>query len=354
MSATDTDHHGPSITRTSSVILDRISIDGRQLLINGHPFIMKGICYSPVRKGGSFPADLMINKPTKEDLAVIEHDFQMMHQAGINTIRSYDPILDSRILELLTKYQLRTIVPVCSSFQVTPLKISSTIKLLKNHSSTLLWEVGNEWDLNYFYSKNIQHSDGIGFNGSFEFLEKTTKYIKRLDRRHPVSTGISGKLLNNQSRLSSITKLDSLDLLAMNIYDGLSFGNRFERWASHTTKPLYLGECGSDAFNTTLQAEDDRSQETAIRSLITEIHDNLSAFNPNHVLVGGCLFEWNDEWWKDDQGSNAKHDNGGIKSPGEGPYSDYVFNEEWWGVVDIDRHPRPAYFTIKELYTHHE
>jgi hypothetical protein len=314
---------------------------------------MRGICYSPVREGGTFPEDLIFNKPSKSDLAVIESDFKMMHEAGINTIRSYVPMTDTRILDLLTKYELRTIVPVGSTSQVSPSMIQSTLLLLKNHPSTLIWEVGNEWDLNYFYSKTLDpnNPEGIGFTGSLKLLEKYTKYIKSLDTTHPVSTGISAQILKNPLFWKYIAQLSSLDLFGMNVYDGLSFGDRFAQWASQSGKPLYIGECGADAFNAIYNSEDDAAQEIATRSLITEIKHNLSALNNNHVLVGGCLFEWNDEWWKDSHGSVATHDNGGIGSAEGGPYSDYVFNEEWWGVVDIDRHPRPAYATLKELYS---
>ena len=67
------------------------------------------------------------------------------------------------------------------------------------------------------------------------------------------------------------------------------------------------------------------------------------------MLVGGALFEWNDEWWKDGKGVADGHEIGGI-APGGGPFPDSIFNEEWWGLVDIDRKPRQAYMALKTLW----
>lgn len=336
-----------------SSLTGNIKIVGRQLVVDGKPFIMKGVCYNPVRKGGTHPSGLITLNPTAEDLAAIEKDFQMMHDAGINTIRTYEPLLDKRILDLLVKYQLRTIVPVVNQYLAPFQKVSSIVMHLKNHPSTLIWEIGNEWNSNFFYSKNIdqKNPEGLGFHDSLSLLKNSARYIKLLDTTHPVSTDISAGALKSESIWPMLQHLKSIDLFGLNVYEGLSFSDRLQQWSSHMTKPLYIGEFGADAFNTTINAEDDASQEVATRALITEMLNNLSALDPNHTLVGGSIFEWNDEWWKDPKGSPDTHDNGGMTEPGEGPYPDYVFNEEWWGIVDIDRNPRPAYNALKELYS---
>jgi len=337
----------------SSALTGNIKIVGRQLIVDGKPFIMKGVCYNPVRKGGTHPSGLITVNPTTEDLAAIEKDFQMMHDAGVNTIRTYEPLLDPRILDLLTKYQLHTIVPALNYYLEPFEKTTSIVTRLRNHPSTLIWEVGNEWNTNFFYSKNADpaHPDGLGFHDSLNLLKHASRYIKSLDTTHPVSTVITRAALKNESIWPTLLHLKSIDIFGVNIYRGLDFDHRLEQWSTHMTKPLYIGEFGADAFNTTINAEDDASQEVATRSLVTELLNNLSALNPNHVLIGGCIFEWNDEWWKDPKSTPNVHSTAGITEPDEGPYSDYVFNEEWWGIVDIDRNPRPAYQTLKELYS---
>ncbi len=343
----------PFLHQESSLLTGNINIKGRQLIVNGKPFIMKGICYNPVRKGGTHPSGLITVNPTAEDLVVIEKDFQMMHAAGINTIRTYEPLLDPHILDLLTKYQLHTIVPVLNSYLAPFHKVTSTIIRLRHHPSTLIWEIGNEWDTNFFYSKNADpsHPEGIGFHEAVSLVKHTARYIKSLDTTHPTSTVLTRASFNSESIWPTFLQLKNIDVFGVNIYHGLDFDHRLEQWGSNMRKPLYIGEFGADAFNTTVNAEDDAAQEVATRSLITELLNNLSATNPQHVLIGGCFFEWTDEWWKDQKSSPNVHSTSGMREPDAGPYPDFVFNEEWWGILDIDRNPRPAYQTLKELYS---
>lgn len=329
-----------------------VKVDHRQLIVDGKPFIMKGVCYNPVRKGETHPAGLMTLHPTEKDLVAIEKDFKMMHEAGVNTLRTYMPLVDPRILDLLTKYQLHVIITLCDSCREGIYDLTSTIDRLKNHPSTLFWEIGNEWNYNFFYTTE---KGGCGIDEKVLCFAECTRlvkdvaaFVKSQDKNHPVSTVVGNLPEDHKKEIQDL--LQYVDLLGINVYDGLTLGNRLEEWKKWSSKPLYISECGADSYNELTHSYDPADQGKATRSILTEILANLSAVNKNHVLVGGCIFEWNDEWWKDSKGSPDTHTTGGFKVDKGGPYPDYFFNEEWFGVVSIDREPRPAYFVLKELF----
>jgi hypothetical protein len=112
---------------------------------------------------------------------------------------------------------------------------------------------------------------------------------------------------------------------------------------------MYLGEYGADSWNATTNSLDEESQAYATRQLTNEILDNSELAYPNNISIGGTIFSFNDEWWKDGTGSLSVQDTGGS-APGGGPYPDNTFNEEYWGIVDIYRNPREAYYVLQELY----
>lgn len=388
--------------------LPHIEAQGHQLLVDGKPFVIKGVCYNPVPKGGTYPANLITQHPTEQDLAIIKQDFEMMHAAGINTIRTYTPITDKKILKLLNDNQLKTIVPIRNTYFIGLHKLAATVAALKNDPTTLIWEIGNECNLNHFYTQTPALPQGISDSDCISFIKKTASHIKKLDSTHPVSVDL-GVVPTYASILSHNA---DIELYGLNYYNGLTCTQSYDNtWPELSKKPLYLSEFGASAYNleinktstytnfyaTAIEAnvlqldlyylygilpisldesnhiypgaipggavfgEDENAQADGITALVTDIKKHLSANDPHNNLLGGCIFEWTDEWWKAAWkktpqdfllhsifGYCCSDANGLIAY---GPYPDHFFHEEWFGLLTVDRVPRASYFALQKLYS---
>ena len=126
----------------------------------------------------------------------------------------------------------------------------------------------------------------------------------------------------------------------------VAFGNFFNEWAALTDKPFYFGEYGADAYNGNIDAVDESSQANILSGLTQEIYSNASV-NNSGVCSGGMVFEFNDEWWKYNGGSPWDHNT--EPSWQNYGYPDPDMHEEWWGLVDINRVPRLAYETYRDM-----
>lgn len=314
----------------------KVEVKGRQLLLDGAAFEMKAVCYNPVAKGKKHPEGLLFNNPSPENLEALDEDFRLMKEAGINTIRTYEAITDQKVLSLLEKHELYMIVPVFNYFDASLRRVVEIVEKLKDNPRVIIWEIGNEWNYNAFYS-NPRLSDKT----SHQLIRAAAGLIKTFDKSRPVST-----VYGEMPSAALVQDLSEVDIWAINVYSGITFGNRFETWKKLSAKPMYLGEFGADAFNASIKAPDEKAQAKATAALLKELSNNASARDPSKVAIGGALYEWNDEWWKDESGKLDEQDNGGI-APGGGPYPDATFNEEWWGIVTMDRSTRPAYDEIK-------
>jgi len=196
----------------------------------------------------------------------------------------------------------------------------------------LMWSIGNEWNYNGIYVHLSKWE-------SVDKLNQAARLIKENDHEHPVAS-IYGEVPERDI----INAMPNVDVWGVNSYRGISHGGLFNDYVRRTGKPMFMGEYGADAFNARINAEDPGAQAKATKELTREIVERSSATGGD--VLGGFLFEFNDEWWKDGAGNNWAHDVGGI-APGGGPYPDKTFNEEWWGIVDIDRNPRAAYWEYR-------
>jgi len=307
-----------------------VRIDGRRLLVDGEPFQIQGVCWNPVDRGGVHPADL-------DYAGFVGKDAPLMQQAGINAVRTYSPLTDTAVLDALHSAGIYVLNAVYIYGGDDPSAVDGRVAAVKDHPAILMWVLGNEWNYNGLYV-------GQSHEQSLAALNEAAARIRELDERHPIAT-VYGEI----PAADVVEAMPLVDVWGINAYRGLSFGDLFDRFADVSDKPMFLAEYGADAYDARQDAPNLSAQADATRALTEEILARSAARTPAGQCIGGTIFEWADEWWKDSGGSPDVQEPGGI-APGGGPHPDQTFNEEWWGVVDVDRNPRPAYDVLKQLY----
>lgn len=299
-----------------------VTVSGRRILVDGVPLYLKGVNWNPVARGGVHPMNL-------DFAGYAARDIPLMKSAGVNAVRTYEPLTDRGVLDQLWASGMYVVNTAYASGGATVASAGWVVDQVKDHPSILMWAIGNEWNYNNLYVSSMT------YDSSKQRIREVARLIKQRDPAHPVST-IYGEVPSAET----LGFLSDVDVWGINTYRGLSFGDLFSAWKGHSGKPMYLGEYGADAWNTNVNREDQQAQAEATTALMQEI--NGEATLRGGVCVGGFIFEFADEWWKDGRGSSSSHDTGGV-APGGGPHPDGTFNEEWWGLVDIDRKPRQAY-----------
>jgi hypothetical protein len=308
-----------------------IELVGRQLRVDGQPLLLRGVCWNPVAIGGTHPEGL-------DYAGSVQRDAALMRELGVNVVRTYEPLLDTGVLDRLADAGIYVINSVYPWGGAPADVVVERVRAVQHHRAILMWAVGNEWNYNGLYV-------GLSQDDAIARLNEAVALIKAEDSAHPVAT-IYGEVPD----AATLAALPGVDVWGINAYRGISFGDLFEAWQERSSAPMFVSEYGADAYNAELPGYDPGSQAEADAALTREILDHASSLSPEQgVSLGGTLFEWADEWWKDPAGSLSEQDVGGI-APGSGPYPDQVFNEEWWGIVDIEREQRPVFAALKEVY----
>jgi exo-beta-1,3-glucanase (GH17 family) len=306
-----------------------VTITGRQILLNNTSYIIKGICYNPVPKGSN-----------KTSFNNIDKDLALMKEASINTIRVYKPIDNEHALNKIAEAGIKVIMGFGynqgGNYDILSGSFINYIKKYKNHKAILFWELGNE----YNYHPEWFEGD---IKNWYTALNKAADLIHKTDASHPVSTG-HGELPNALALSSS----PNIDIWGLNVYRWDNPKPIFKQWESLSKKPMYLSEAGADSYMTILkegyqQGENEKAQADATQKILDVV------FEANDVCSGVTVFEFSDELWK--AGNNNKLDPGGWAPNSSGVPYDGTPNEEYWGIVKIDRTKKEVYNVVKEKYT---
>ncbi|MCX7927227.1 MAG: hypothetical protein N2606_03725, partial [Candidatus Omnitrophica bacterium] len=337
-----------------------------QLIVEGKPYIVKGVCYNPIPIGQNYDYDWW-SDPYKPWLV----DGKLMKEMGVNTVRVYKPgdnpeAVRQVIRDFYEQFGIRTILGHWLGFWEYPCplygdkefhqrvkkEVLEMVNNFKDEPGVLLWILGNEnnysclghvnpWStLEIDQEPDPQKQKCMRAQIYYSFVNELAKEIKRIDPNHPVALG-NGELI----MLDIAQKYcPDVDLIACIIYRGKSFGNFFKSLKATFDRPVLLSEFGADAYDALKQKEAQDMQAFFLEAQWRQIFDNLASSRKGEGnCLGGTMFEWTDEWWKHnptDYEGLSKHDtesnwsNGSYYFDIEAPRN-MNMNEEWFGIVAL-------------------
>lgn len=381
------------LSKKGKVCIKKINPQTWQLIVDGKPFIVKGVCYSPVAPGESHLYNWWgdTRKPWMADGA-------MMKTMGVNTIRVYEPggnpeQVKKVITDLYENFNIRTILGHGLNFWDYPYanyadpdlqadikkRVYSMVKTYKDTPGILAWVLGNE--ANYSFDgkinpwstpsidniQNPQDRKTARAKIYYTLVNDLAKIVKKVDPAHPVGFG-NGEL--GTIEVAAQCCLD-VDFVGIIIYRGKSFGPLFRQLKDKFRKPCIMVEFGCDSYNAASALSDEENQALFLKQLWNEIENNSFEGKGENNCLGGTIFEWNDEWWKyrtDDPATWPVHNTEADWSNGS-YYFDATdasgmsfmnMNEEWFGIVYFSdekdenglnkRVPKKAYWVLQKIW----
>ncbi len=363
-----------------------------RLIVNGRPYIIKGVCYNPIPIGLSHEYNWW-SDPNKPWIV----DGKLMKEMGVNTVRFYqageNPQAVKQVISDLYKlYGIRTLMGDWLGFWEYPYpfygdgkfqdkvkkQVIEMVNLYKDEPGILGWILGNENNYSCLGHVNSWSSEEIDREADpqkqkamrakiyYSFVNDLANEIHKVDPLHPVGLG-NGELVG----LEFANKFcPDVDFLACIIYRGKTFGNLFKSIRMTFDKPVLLAEFGADCYDAYLKKEDQNMQAFFLQSQWNQIYENLA----NNKIgagncIGGTVFEWTDEWWKHNPDSPEGWKAHDVESSwSNGSYyfdiradGNKNMNEEWFGIVALSekienglnkRIPRKAYYVIREFWKH--
>jgi len=364
--------------------------------VDGKPFFVQGITYSPTKVGKDYDWNWMVKDDNGNGLIDTAYDtwvdtngnnrqdpdepvvgdFALLKDMGCNTIRLFNTLSFNKELlrDLHKSYGIRVMVsePLgaytvhSSADWGTGTDYTDPVqkKRMKKAVYAMVMELRDEeWLLGYILgNENNLPSDYTGVNATrtradtqpeayASFLNEIAALIHSLDPEHPVGVGNLGlHLVDHYAKYAP-----ELDFIGVNNYAGVNgFGSLWIRAKHIIDRPVMITEFGCDAFWTG-KGEDQDTQALYHKNSWNDIVYNAAGGPGEGVSLGGIAFEWLDEWWKDTRGDSKR---GQCRSATiEMSFPDGWSQEEWLGIVSQGkgrnspflRAPRKAYYMYKDM-----
>ena len=362
-----------------------------QLLVDGKPYIIKGVAYEPSKIGQSpdqgnledwmqqdnnhnskvdAPYDTWVDKNGNDiqdaDEKVVG-DFNLLWNMGCNTIRVYHHASNKPLLrDLYENYGIMSLMgdfigayaigsgatwykgtdysdPIQQQNMLDSIK--EMVDLYKDEPYVLMWVLGNE--NNYGVANNAK-KDPVSY---YKFVNKAAEFIKSIDPHNRPVAICNGEIIF----LDIFAKeCPSIDVFGLNSYRGdYGFGHLWLTVKEEAGIPVIITEYGCPAHNMyTDEATSELQQAEYLKNCWIDIISNSDGYGQGNSL-GGVLFEWVDEWWKAYE--PELHD---TKPLWAGSFPDGWMHEEWLGVASqgsgknspYQRVLRKAYYEYRDMW----
>ena len=324
---------------------------GRTLYLDGKPWLMRAICYSPVPVGwdpdwfepyGDFF--------TNEYAGIFERDIPLMAAAGVNTLRIYTLSLSRRHkqffdlahqhnMTILVGYDFEDGTKSLFNTAETMAKTQNALRTLvrsAKHPAVIGWIVGNElngpWNL-YVCDSDLAESFGVSgcqFEDSIEKLMKSLNLLCGVVRSENMLCGTAIANVNLPKKKQHLVGtqlwgalswikladryMDQLDFWGVNLYTRRYFSPMgiFQRYHLVSKRPFLITEFGVDAFSLnpqleglngydTMGTEDQVSQADWLGTMVEDIERHATTCKSGcgvRFTSGGAIMAWVDEYWK--------------------------------------------------------
>ncbi|MEI8011034.1 MAG: glycoside hydrolase family 2 TIM barrel-domain containing protein [Candidatus Omnitrophota bacterium] len=359
-----------------------------RMLVNGKPYMIKGITYAPTKIGQSPDNGTLENWMYQKDdsmhWAWVDKngnnaqdadempvgDFQLMKDMGVNAVRIYhnnNKINISLLREMYEKYGIMVVMgdfvgkyalgsgadwksgtDYENTWHLASMmrSVEAMVRAYKDEPFILMWLLGNE--NNYGVASNADKKP----EAYFKFLNAVARRIKEIDPSRPVAVCNGDTLfLDKMAEFAP-----QVDAYGANVYRGdYGFGSFWDEVRETVDRPAFITEYGAPGYSKISDPDEAEEQQAMYhQGSWMDIMANSAGFAEGEGnAVGGIAFEWLDEWWKNYE--PRRHD---TKADVIGPFAGGYYFEEWFGLVGqgnggvspLLRQPRKAFYKYREMW----
>jgi uncharacterized protein (TIGR03437 family) len=344
----------------------QFTIEDSRLLLDGRPFVVRGVVYGNVPIGGVWADSI------ESSGCLFARDLPLIAGLGANTVRTlalvppgsraFSQALATNDLYWLAGFPLdrffdarRSLASEAGQGAASEPSPGSELRsrilgefrayveAWKNEPRLVAFVFGNEVDAGY----------------ERKFAGSAADFFALLaEAASVVHEAAAGKLITTS--VGNVASIGAFNLATNDPNQpGLSFwsleapGHRvlnplIQEARNRTAKPVLVSGFGADAYDGVTQSEEARGQVEAARALGREI--TLAAANRSFRLLGGVWNSLLDEWWRGGP-DPARHGAGAVEASGG------LLHPAWSGLFGVARgalegldtlRPREAYFALAQ------